>query len=736
MLTTELVHHVEGFGERGHMIELSIIIPVYNVERYLPRCLESIIPQLTPEIEILVIDDASPGNCKEIVACYQKPGRNIRLIRHEKNRSLMQSRITGVKNSLGRFVLHMDGDDALSENTCREIFNIISADPDVDIIQYLLSAGKTVQEMVPTWHNPAEGILEGDEIRDVFYQGKLWWPLCGKVFSRELCEKSLPYWPKDEEYINSNEDMILFAPLLFFAKKCLVTRSAQYFYFNNPTSLTKGNIYADENRWIKLTSQMSRARELVLRFMVEAKIEDQIWAMEKIMHVNFVWLERNIRKLPDKLYQKRLEELMPIGHPMLAYETLSQDFSSLCLFAQLVKPQRKNIRTIALFTTTIGLGGAERVASILCKYFLEDGFSVYLFTDEPPQETDYDYPDSVRRFVLPEKQSDRHSMIVELIETCRIDACIMVSHHNRQTLYDLVSCRLAGSYVVAMEHNMFFYPFHASREYLFPLRQKAYPLTHAITCLSDEMAAWWFYAGFRQAIHIPNPLTFDFSESRVLPYVSRKHTILFVGKLMKAKGVFFIPHLLHEVRKKVPDAKLIMLGRYGMSNDDIQKFESLIAEYGLEDFIIRLGHVSDIGKYYQDASVLVMPSRLEGSPMCLMEAKSFGIPAVVFEMEYVSNTGKNEGCLSVPKEDVEAMAQGVTRLLLDEKYWSAMSRDAINNLRLYSKEHILKKWKTLFEVISTGSGLSEYLHDSVDKERMLRMTMKEFVYGTDKKDWV
>ena len=65
-----------------------------------------------------------------------------------------------------------------------------------------------------------------------------------------------------------------------------------------------------------------------------------------------------------------------------------------------------------------------------------------------------------------------------------------------------------------------------------------------------------------------------------------------------------------------------------------------------------------------------------------------------------------------------------------------MSRDAINNLRLYSKEHILKKWKTLFEVISTGSGLSEYLHDSVDKERMLRMTMKEFVYGTDKKDWV
>jgi glycosyltransferase involved in cell wall biosynthesis len=712
-------------------IALSIIVPVYNVEIYLPRCLDSIVTQQTNAIEVIVVDDASPGNCAEIVDTYLQKGHPIRYIRHDKNKSLMQARITGIQNAQGRFLLHIDGDDALSENVCAEVLRII-ADPEVDMIQYHIHAGLSIDTMRPTYHNPPEGAFIGDAIRDIFYQGKLWWPLCGKAFSRDLCIKALPYYPDEDVHLNSNEDMILFAPLLFFTKKCIVTHSCKYYYFNNPTSLTKKNIYADESKWLKITTDMRIARGEVLKFLYSIKAQLHIENMEKIMHANFVWLEQNICKLPDKLYQQRLRELIPIGNPSLSYKTfLNRDFSSLCLAALHTQAERrKHFKHIAIFTNIIGLGGAERVAAILCCYFVEEGYSVYLFTDEPPQSTDYSYPDAVQRIVLPEEQTERHAKILDSITSNNIDVCIMVSHHSRPTLYDLVSCRLAGAYVVAMEHTMFFYPLHAERRDLLPLRQSAYPLSHAITCLSDDIACWWQNAGFKQAVHIPNPLTFDTQDTMLAPHSARQANILFIAKLMEIKGAFHLPHFLYEVRKKVPEATLTILGRNALNEKQNALFEELIDDYALRDSIVMPGHVTNIDEYCNKSMVFVMPSRLEGAPMSLMEAKYHGVPAVAYSMDYLASSSETEGCLCVPKEDVVALAEAAVKLLQDKDYWISMSQAARNSIWKYSRESILEKWKMLFDGLDSGSFSKEIYPEHFDSQRMLQLTMEEFCYST------
>jgi glycosyltransferase involved in cell wall biosynthesis len=711
-------------------IALSIIVPAYNVEAYLVRCLDSIVCQLTDQIEVIVINDRSPGNCEEIIKIYQQKYHNIHYLRHKTNRSLMQSRITGIKNAKGRFVLHIDGDDALSETVCAEILRIIE-DPEVDMIQYYIHAGVTLDAMDPTWHNPPEGILSVEEIRKTFYEGKLWWPLCGKAFSARLSKQALHYYPKENVHINSNEDMILFTPLLFLSKKCVVTHSCKYYYFNNPSSLTKQNIYSDPHKWEKITSDMQIARKEVLKFINTINAQDHTENMEKIMHANFIWLEKNIRKLPDKLYKQRLTSLISLANPTLAYETLlNYSFHALCAAAAKIQPKRRNtFKHIAVFTNMIGLGGAERVAAILCRYFVEDGYRVTLFTNEHPQYTDYPYPETATRHVLPSNQVERHTIINSTISIENIDVCIMVSNHTRPTLYDLVSCRFAGSYIIAMEHSMFFYPSHAKRNELFSLRQSAYSLAHVITCLSDEITHWWHAAGYPQAVHIPNPLTFDTPNIDLKPYRQRRPNILFISKLTAFKGAFHLPHILYEIRKNIPEATLTILGRNVLTEKENKLFCEILDDYVLRDAILMPGHIQDISEYCKHAMAFILPSRLEGAPMSLMEAKHHGVPAVLYSMEYLANTTEDDGCIFVPKEDVSAMSKAVIRLLQDETYWTNMSKAALNSLRFYSKENIIKKWKLLFDNLENASFPEEIYPMKYDSQEMFRLTMKEFCYS-------
>ena len=76
----------------------SIIIPVYNTEKYLRRCLDSVVNQTFNDIEIIIVNDFSQGNCKEIIEEYQKKDNRIKYIEHSENKSLLQARKTEISH--------------------------------------------------------------------------------------------------------------------------------------------------------------------------------------------------------------------------------------------------------------------------------------------------------------------------------------------------------------------------------------------------------------------------------------------------------------------------------------------------------------------------------------------------------------------------------------------------------------------------------------------------------------
>ena len=107
------------------MPKFSIIIPVYNVEKYIKKCLDSVFAQTFKDYEVIVVNDGTQDNSIELIKDY-----NIRII-NQKNQGLSVARNTGVKHATGEYLLFLDSDDYLEKNTLREIKKSLKNNPDL-----------------------------------------------------------------------------------------------------------------------------------------------------------------------------------------------------------------------------------------------------------------------------------------------------------------------------------------------------------------------------------------------------------------------------------------------------------------------------------------------------------------------------------------------------------------------------------------------------------------------------
>lgn len=106
------------------MPEITIIVPVYNVEKYLKRCLDSILHQTFIDFEIILVDDGSLDNSLEICYDYEKKDKRIKVI-HKENGGLTSARIAGYNVSKGNFICFLDSDDYIQENMLEKMIKTI-----------------------------------------------------------------------------------------------------------------------------------------------------------------------------------------------------------------------------------------------------------------------------------------------------------------------------------------------------------------------------------------------------------------------------------------------------------------------------------------------------------------------------------------------------------------------------------------------------------------------------------
>ena len=105
--------------------KISVIVPVYNVEKYIDECAKSVINQTLHDIEIIFVDDCGTDNSMAVVEKYAKNDNRIKIVKHEKNSGLSASRNTGIKHSFAPYLMFCDSDDFYSPTICQELFDAI-----------------------------------------------------------------------------------------------------------------------------------------------------------------------------------------------------------------------------------------------------------------------------------------------------------------------------------------------------------------------------------------------------------------------------------------------------------------------------------------------------------------------------------------------------------------------------------------------------------------------------------
>ena len=128
------------------MEKISIIIPVYNIEKYLKKCLDSVVNQTYQNLEIILVNDGSTDNSGKICEEYKRADSRIVLI-HKENEGLSMARNTGLDIASGEYIFFVDSDDYISENMLETLYNSLletQSDMAVCSIQYVDEAGKNV----------------------------------------------------------------------------------------------------------------------------------------------------------------------------------------------------------------------------------------------------------------------------------------------------------------------------------------------------------------------------------------------------------------------------------------------------------------------------------------------------------------------------------------------------------------------------------------------------------------
>jgi glycosyltransferase involved in cell wall biosynthesis len=152
-------------------MKVSIVIPVYNVEKYICRCIDSVLAQSYKNFEVVVVDDQSPDRSIELVESYQS--EKIRIIRHAQNRGLPASRNTGVKHCHGDYLLFLDSDDFLKTHALEKCL-ATAQDHQSDIVSF---NSERINDEGETWPYPWHEKFNSADIpiTSIFEYTKLAW---------------------------------------------------------------------------------------------------------------------------------------------------------------------------------------------------------------------------------------------------------------------------------------------------------------------------------------------------------------------------------------------------------------------------------------------------------------------------------------------------------------------------------------------------------------------------------
>lgn len=228
---------------------ISIIVPLYNNQKYLSSCLDSIVNQCSKDIEIIIVNDGSTDNSGNIADKYAQKYSFIKVI-HQSNRGVSATRNVAIKESVGKYLVFIDSDDVIYNYFFKKILELIKSDPDIVEINTDLidKKGKLLHKKIFSL-DTKNVTLNNSELAKLRLSKQAKYYLWSRIIKRELVSGL-----RFNEEISFCEDALYLTECYFRAKKIITVDESLYGYRQHDTNVTSVNSISNIDQLTNLLS--------------------------------------------------------------------------------------------------------------------------------------------------------------------------------------------------------------------------------------------------------------------------------------------------------------------------------------------------------------------------------------------------------------------------------------------------------------------------------------------------
>lgn len=291
---------------------ISVIVPVYNMEKYLQECVDSILGQSYENIEILLVNDGSTDHSPVICEDYKRADHRIQVL-HKKNGGLMSAWIYGVKASKGEYLCFVDSDDWISPQMIENLAKEIRGDCKEVICSNYVIEKTEKKESIRVTQGLMPGTYERKEIEEKIIPGLLGNEIrsihssrCMKLISKELILDNIKY---TDDKITMGEDLNIIYPVLLDAQRIVCVEEGYYYHYR----------YVNSSMVHKYNPVLNEKIELLyetLKKIISTKIKENN-RQELLLHglqreylfLLFLVLKNELRG-PFKGFEKRMKKVI------------------------------------------------------------------------------------------------------------------------------------------------------------------------------------------------------------------------------------------------------------------------------------------------------------------------------------------------------------------------------------------------------------------------------------------
>lgn len=286
------------------MEKISVIIPVFNTEKYLKRCVDSILAQTYRNLEIILVNDGSTDGSGSICEYYKTTDERVKVI-HKKNGGQSSARNAGLDIATGNFISFVDSDDWLVKDIYEHCLKIIKLkECDVIDFQCIITSGE--RNLPLKYKKEKIEIIEGKEIlKDYLIKGqtnKMPFSVCRKIYKKELFEKVR--FPEGR----INEDIVTNFKVLMNCKRLIRTTKIGYFYFQGSRSTTRNGLKRRDFDLIEVSKELVSLTEVNykdLKYLAQVKLARSYFSLlAKIAFYGIDEQELDYRNIVNELTKK------------------------------------------------------------------------------------------------------------------------------------------------------------------------------------------------------------------------------------------------------------------------------------------------------------------------------------------------------------------------------------------------------------------------------------------------